>query len=423
MAQVCVALADDTVLVDTNMTLNLNYDAGDIEGIDETSLRLYRWDTNGANWVETPSMIALDCDTVSAPLRGSGVFALFGDATADGIAPAGISDLVAGSSDQPWSVRLTWTAPGDDGMAGRASVYILKYGTGPVTNWDAATTYPLRLTPGPSGQPESVTIKMPDPNTLYYFSLAAQDEAGNLAPPSNESVGRSQYADDNQNGIPDQLEASLGGSSGAPLDPGADPDNDGLTTGEEYAYGTDPLAWDSDGDGMSDKWEIDHHLNPLSSDDANLDPDGDGLSNAEEYKLGTDPNKWDSDGDGMPDGWETARKLDAISASGDCGGDADPDGDGFSNVAEYTADTDPANGLSYLRIDATRRTAGGTVIQFPSSPDRWYDLMVSTNLVQGTWNRLLQDQPGVLSESATLTDTNATTGPRFYRIDVRVPPN
>ena len=50
-----------------------------------------------------------------------------------------------------------------------------------------------------------------------------------------------------------------------------DSDNDGLADVlEETQYGTDPLDEDTDGDGMSDGWEVEHGLNPL--DDGESDP-------------------------------------------------------------------------------------------------------------------------------------------------------
>lgn len=421
LPQIAVALADGAAPRGSNMTLNLTYDDDDVAGLDESSLRLYAWDPSAMKWATVPFSLATEGNIVSAPLGGSGVYALFADSTEDGEAPERVADLVAASGDQPWSVRLTWTAPGDDGNVGQAAAYVLKYASSPLTNWNDAPSYPLHLTPAPAGQTEAVTLAMPDPNTLYYFRLAAQDEAGNLALPSNESAGRSQYADENRNGIPDQVEVRAGGQDGAALDPNADPDGDGLTTGQEYACGTDPLLWDTDGDGMGDKWELDYGLNPLVGEDASLDPDQDGLANVDEYRFGTDPHQRDSDGDGLPDGWEAAHGLNAISISGTSGSDADPDGDGFINAAEYTADTNPSDPLSYLKITAAVQAAEGTSIQFPSSSSRWYDLLVTTDPVSGIWNRLISSQAGALAGTTFLTDTNADAAPRFYRIEVRLP--
>ncbi len=46
---------------------------------------------------------------------------------------------------------------------------------------------------------------------------------------------------------------------------------------------------DSDGDGLPDKWEMDHGLPLVASNDAGGDPDGDHFSNKEEYWAATDP--------------------------------------------------------------------------------------------------------------------------------------
>jgi hypothetical protein len=120
-----------------------------------------------------------------------------------------------------------------------------------------------------------------------------------------------------------------------------------------------PLFADADYDGMEDVWETAHGLNPALN-DRDGDPDADGLTNIQEYLLGTDPNNpdtdgdglpdpqevtlgtnptaADTDGDGLPDGWEKAHALNPLSAA-----DAalDSDGDGVSNLAEFTADTGP----------------------------------------------------------------------------------
>ena len=65
--------------------------------------------------------------------------------------------------------------------------------------------------------------------------------------------------------------------------PVPDADQDGLSDSDEVQhYGTDPNNADTDGDMMSDGWEVAAGLNPLA-DDAGGDIDGDGLTNLDEY--------------------------------------------------------------------------------------------------------------------------------------------
>jgi len=68
-----------------------------------------------------------------------------------------------------------------------------------------------------------------------------------------------------------------------------DADGDGLSNKDEIErYRTNPLKADTDGDGMPDGWEARHGLNP-KVDDASKDSDGDGYANVEEYHFETDP--------------------------------------------------------------------------------------------------------------------------------------
>ncbi|TXT55439.1 MAG: exported protein of unknown function [Candidatus Thorarchaeota archaeon] len=117
-----------------------------------------------------------------------------------------------------------------------------------------------------------------------------------------------------------------------------DYDEDGIDDISEWeTYGTDPLDQDSDSDGMTDGWEVDYGLNPLSN-DASGDKDEDGLSNYNEYALGADPTCIDSDYDAMTDGWEYDYGLNPVS-SADAGQDADDDG--RMNFQEFYDGTNP----------------------------------------------------------------------------------
>ena len=88
-----------------------------------------------------------------------------------------------------------------------------------------------------------------------------------------------------------------------------DRDGDGLLGKAEQFYGTDEDNPDTDGDKMTDGWEVSHLscVNPLVN-DASADPDGDAIPNLLEYQLGGDPcfpsqcnDGLDNDGDTLTD--------------------------------------------------------------------------------------------------------------------------
>ena len=107
----------------------------------------------------------------------------------------------------------------------------------------------------------------------------------------------------------------------------ADSDNDGLSDGEEVSLGTNPSLPDSDGDTISDGQEVTDNTNPLDDcDNTNGDAlpesdcDDDGLTTAQEDAIGTDPNKSDSDGDTITDGQEVTDSTDPLNPCDSIGG-------------------------------------------------------------------------------------------------------
>ncbi len=135
------------------------------------------------------------------------------------------------------------------------------------------------------------------------------------------------------------------------LDP--DTDGDGVSDGTEADRWTSPARPDTDRDGMPDGWELCYGLDPLVNDSLK-DPDRDGFdrdlprdgvqpderfTNLMEFMSGTDPTDPDTDGDGISDGWEVYHGLDPDLLSD------------MTDALSYTAsskDEDPSERLTYL---------------------------------------------------------------------------
>ncbi|HOL35732.1 MAG TPA: 6-bladed beta-propeller [bacterium] len=107
----------------------------------------------------------------------------------------------------------------------------------------------------------------------------------------------------------------------------------GNACGETYI--TTMANPDADGNTLPDTWEKIYFGSTGHSPDA--DEDGDGLTNKAEYQMGTHPLKKDTDGDGMDDAWELANNLNPIINDANL----DPDRDHYSNLLEYRYWSDP----------------------------------------------------------------------------------
>lgn len=100
--------------------------------------------------------------------------------------PAPITDLAAGAPITATSVRLSWTATGNDGTAGTAASYDLRRATSPIdaSNFALATRVATG-TPQPSGAAESTVATGLAPNTRYWFAIVAADGSNNVSSLSN----------------------------------------------------------------------------------------------------------------------------------------------------------------------------------------------------------------------------------------------
>jgi hypothetical protein len=125
------------------------------------------------------------------------------------------------------------------------------------------------------------------------------------------------------------------------------------------------------------------------------------------------PELQDSDADGLPDQWEDANgfnKNDSTDAS------QDADRDGFTNVAEYIAGTDPRNASSRLAVTGISGAATLPVIQFNTVVGKTYSLQYRNSLLPSTTWKTLETVDGT-GGSVALQDTNAVDRTqRFYRV-------
>jgi FlgD Ig-like domain/Fibronectin type III domain len=106
-------------------------------------------------------------------------------------------------------ITLRWTAPGDDGIAGRATRYEVRWSAEPITPGHffygvAVTGLPA---PAVAGTLQTFTIPGLDPNRSYYFVIRTQDEAGNWSPLSNLAFHAGTTTE--VNGAPSALEFGL----------------------------------------------------------------------------------------------------------------------------------------------------------------------------------------------------------------------
>jgi hypothetical protein len=420
-----LALGTTIQLNGQSATLNLSYREADLAGVDETSLKLYQWNSQLASWQLVPCTLSVSLNVVTAQITNLGVFTLFANASPDVTPPAPINDLQAFTGTNGWTVLFQWTAVGDDGTHGRAADYVLKFSDAPinVTNWPSASTLDVGFAPHPNSTPESCVRSLPDPGVQYYFAIRARDEAGNLGPLGNVTQARSGWLDTDGDDLPDQWETSFNLNSTNHTDGTSDNDGDGLTNLDEFQRGTNPSLWDTDGDSLGDGWEANHGLNPLDPADADQDSDGDGLNNRDEYLHLTAPDNSDTDGDGLPDKWEWDYDLCPFSAAVNHDGLSDPDHDGLTNLQEFQLGRNPHlfDNL-HLKL-ASAPTNGSVRLSIFGEVGKNYSLSASTNLVEwvqlryafctNTWTE-------VMVESANLPQQFFRLGPVGDKPQVRL---
>ncbi|HEX7027691.1 MAG TPA: Ig-like domain-containing protein, partial [Gammaproteobacteria bacterium] len=177
---------------------------------------------------------------------------------------------------------------------------------------------------------------------------------------------------------------------------------------------------DSDGDGLSNDFELQNGLNPTDPIDAVEDQDGDGLSALGEFSLGTDINNADSDTDGIDDGEEIIAGEDGFITNPLL---QDSDGDGVADGLELDLTTDPTdpNSVNYetllVSLDVTPAT--GVLFYNVIEGESSLRLTVTGTLIDGTEVDLTSTARGTNYSSSDLTIASfgAVSGEVFAGVD------
>ena len=126
----------------------------------------------------------------------------------------------------------------------------------------------------------------------------------------------------------------------------------------------------------------------------------------------------DSDGDGVPDAWQLAHfgSLGLPEARGS----ADPDGDGWTNLEEFRAGSDPRLGSSVVAIHGLERREDGLWIRFGTQLGRRYWIEARDLASVAGW-QLVEGVAPVVGQggeaTVRLADQPAQSG-RFYRVRI-----
>lgn len=118
----------------------------------------------------------------------------------------------------------------------------------------------------------------------------------------------------------------------------------------------------------------------------------------------------DGDGNGLPDWWELTF-FDHLTGTDP---NTDPDHDGANNLHEFTADTNPMDANSSLRIVSTSKAQVGTHVSWSGGPQSQQILQQAPSL-SGPWRDIFTN-PAPSSASGNYLDAEGTNDAGFYRL-------
>jgi len=111
------------------------------------------------------------------------------------------------------------------------------------------------------------------------------------------------------------------------------------------------------------------------------------------------------------DTWELA-----YFGSLDAAPNADPDGDGLTNLQEQTAGTNPLDASNVLRILSVEFTGALVNVSFNTVIGKNYRVEGSAQPGQGQWTVIADNLPGIGGTLRVTDFTNAGASRRFYRV-------
>jgi hypothetical protein len=124
----------------------------------------------------------------------------------------------------------------------------------------------------------------------------------------------------------------------------------------------------------------------------------------------------DSNGNGIPDAWELQYFGSLTNSVSD-----DADRDGLSNYGEWVAGTNPTNNQSVLAFTNMLQNAGSaTVVRWASESNRYYTLLLSTNLMSDPFSTVLTNRTPATPPLNVHTDSVTRPGGAMYRITVEL---
>ncbi|MBN1592334.1 MAG: VWA domain-containing protein [Candidatus Coatesbacteria bacterium] len=153
------------------------------KGVDCRSLTAYRYSTTEDRWLPLGGALDFASQTLSIPVDELGVFAVFGDVSADTTKPHAPANLTASGGQCESQVLLSFDAPADDGASEAVVGFQVRYSDSPIvteSDWLEAAMLPAPPTAAPGVHLDHL-VDLPVPHTLYYFAMRSVDETGSLS--------------------------------------------------------------------------------------------------------------------------------------------------------------------------------------------------------------------------------------------------